>query len=141
MPTSRPDRSITGLFADMVLNFTALVRTEGELARAEIAEKISQIGAGLVLIVAGAVLLMPALVVLLEAAVAALNQTGLQPYWSSLAVGGGVLLVGFILAMIGISRLKPKRLIPNKTIHQLQEDAAAAKRQTRSTNNEYERAA
>ena len=92
------------------------------------------------MIIAGAVLLMPALVVLLEAAVAALEHTGLQSYWSALAVGGGVLLVGLTLTMIGISRLKPKRLIPNKTIHQLQEDAAAAKRQARS-DNEYQRAA
>ncbi len=140
MPTPRSDRSVTGVVADMVMNFTTLVRTEGELARAELAEKISQIGAGLVMIVAGAVLLMPALVILLEAAVAALEQTGLQPYWSALAVGGGVLLVGLILAMIGISRLNVKRLIPSKTIHQLREDAATAKRQARST-NEYERAA
>jgi Putative Actinobacterial Holin-X, holin superfamily III len=134
------DRSVTGILADLLMQFTTLLRTESELARAEITEKITSMGRGLVMIVAGAVLLMPALVILMEAGVTALEQTGLEPYWSALAVGGGVLIVGLILASIGVSRLNAKRLVPNKTIHQLQEDAAAAKRQARSE-HDYQRAA
>ncbi len=140
MATIRSERSITGLLTDLLMQFTTLVRTESELARAEISEKIGRMTAGLVMIVAGAVLLMPALVILLEAAVSGLERTGLAPYWSALAIGGGVLLVGLILTMIGVGRLNAKRLLPEKTIHQLQEDAAAARRQARK-DHEYQRAA
>ena len=50
-------------------------------------------------------------------------------------VGGCALVLGFVLAAIGISRLRVKSLIPNKTIQQLQRDAAAAKQQMR---NDYD---
>jgi steroid 5-alpha reductase family enzyme len=59
---------------------------------------------------------------------------------AALVVGGAVLLLGLILVMIGVSRLKARKLVPRKTIHQLQEDVSVAKRQVRS-DNEYERAA
>jgi hypothetical protein len=134
------DRSVTAVLADLLSQFTTLARTESELARAEITERLSKMVGGLVLVVAGAVLLIPALVILLQAAVAGLEQTGLEPYWSALAIGGGVFLIGIILTLIGTSRLKAKQLLPSKTIHQLQEDAAAARRQARS-DNDYQRAA
>ena len=140
MAASQSDRSITGILTDLLMQFTTLVRTEGELARTEISEKITQIVAALVMVIAGAVLLMPALVILLEAAVTGLETTGLAAYWSALAIGGGVFLTGLIVTLIGVSRLSAKRLLPNKTIHQLQEDVAAAKDQARR-GNDYQRAA
>ncbi len=87
---------------------------------------------GLGLIVGGAILLMPALVVLLEAAVAALVDNGIAPYWSALLVGGACLVLGLILLLIGVSRLRSGRLMPDKTIHQLQRDAATARSQART---------
>jgi hypothetical protein len=41
------------------------------------------------------------------------------------------LVLGFILVAIGLSRLRVTSLMPNKTIQQLQQDAAAAKQQMR----------
>ena len=140
MPVSTSSRSIPDILSDLLGQFTTLVRKEGELARTEMSEKVSQIAAGLVLVVIGAVLLMPALVVLLEAAVAALERTGMAPPSAALIVGGAVLLIGLILLMVGISRFKAKNLLPNKTINQLQEDASVAKRQVRADNG-YQRAA
>lgn len=140
MPASASSRSIPDILSDLITQFTVLVRKEGQLARAELSEKVNQVSAGLVLVVIGAVLLMPALVVLLEAAVAGLEQAGLAPYWSALIVGGVVLLIGFILLLIGINRLKAENLLPEKTINQLQEDAAMAKRQARMDDG-YQRAA
>jgi hypothetical protein len=40
-------------------------------------------------------------------------------------------VLGIVLVAIGLSRLRVKNLIPNKTIQQLQHDAAAAKQQMR----------
>jgi hypothetical protein len=42
--------------------------------------------------------------------------------------------------MVGIGQFKAKRLVPNRTIHQLQEDAAVAKHQVRR-DHDYQRAA
>ncbi len=140
MAASSSTRSIPDILSDLLTQFTTLVRKEGELARTEMSEKVGQVAAGLVLVMFGAVLLMPALVVLLEAAVAGLERAGIAPPWAALIVGGVVLVVGLILLMIGISRLKAKNLLPQKTIHQLQEDASVAKRQVR-TDDGYQRAA
>jgi hypothetical protein len=125
-------RTVPELFTSAVSQLADLARTEGQLARAEISEKMTLAANGLGLIVGGAILLMPALVVLLEAAVAALVDNGIAPYWAALIVGGAGLLLGLILLLIGVSRLRAGRLVPNKTIQQLQRDAATARSQVRS---------
>ena len=48
-------------------------------------------------------------------------------------IGGCALLLGFILVAIGASRLRVKALMPNKTIQQVQHDAATAKQQMRQS--------
>ena len=123
-------RSIPEIFTDVINQFTALLMKEGELARAEMSEKITQVAVGLGLIVGGSVLLTPALVILLQAGVSALitNNIVMEP-WAPLIVGGAVFLIGIILLLIGISRLKADALMPNKTIHQIQRDVSVAKQQ------------
>jgi Putative Actinobacterial Holin-X, holin superfamily III len=125
-------RSVPELFTSVVSQLADLVRTEGQLARAEISEKMTLAATGLGLIVGGAILLMPALVVLLEAAVAALVDNGIAPYWAALIVGGACFVLGLILLLIGVSWLRAGRLVPDKTIHQLQRDAATARSQVRT---------
>jgi Putative Actinobacterial Holin-X, holin superfamily III len=132
-----PGRSIPEIFTDVVAQLTTLLCKEGQLARVELSEKITQAGVGLGLVVGGAVLLIPALVILLQAAVAALvtsNTIG-EP-WSSLIVGGAALLIGLILASIGMSRLKARTLAPNRTIQQLQRDVSVARQQARAGNDQ-----
>jgi hypothetical protein len=125
-------RSIPEIFTDVINQFTALLMKEGELARTEMSEKITQVAVGLGLIVGGSVLLTPALVILLQAGVSALitNNIVMEP-WAPLIVGGAVFLIGIILLLIGISRLKADALMPNKTIHQIQRDVSVAKQQVR----------
>lgn len=123
-------RSIPEIFTDVVNQFTALLRKEGQLARTEMSEKITQVAAGLGLIVGGSVLLTPALVILLQAAVSALitNNVVKEP-WAPLIVGGAVFVIGIILLLIGLSRLKADALVPNRTIAQIQSDVRVAKQQ------------
>lgn len=125
-------RTVPELFTSVVSQLADLMRTEGQLARAEISEKMTLAATGLGLIVGGAILLMPALVVLLEAAVAALVDNGIAPYWSALVVGGACFVLGLILLLIGVSRLRAGKLVPDRTIHQLQRDAATARSQVRT---------
>jgi hypothetical protein len=134
-------RSVPEIFIDVINQVTTLMRKEGQLARAELAEKINQIGAGLGLVIGGAVLIMPGLVVLLEAGVAALQSTGMAPHWAALIVGGAVVVIGLLLVAIGVTRFKAKNLVPSKTIEQLQRDAAVAKDQMRRNHDSIERAA
>jgi membrane protein implicated in regulation of membrane protease activity len=129
-------RSIPDLFMDVVAQLATLLRKEGELARTELSEKVTQIATAMGLIVAGAVLLTPALVILLQAAVGALVNAGLSQPLAAVAIGGGVLIIGAILTAIGISRFKADRLVPHKTIHQLQRDVTVAKEQA---GTDYER--
>jgi hypothetical protein len=129
------NRSISTIVTDLLGQLATLMRKEGQLARVEMSEKISQVALGLALIIAGAVLLMPALVILLEAAVAGVMKAGFAAHWSALMVGGGVLLLGLIFALVGVNRLKAKNLMPNKTINQLQRDAAVAGQQMRQDND------
>jgi hypothetical protein len=134
-------RSISAILADLVSQFTTLLRTEGQLARAEMSEKLREIAVSVGLLVGGSVLLIPALVILLQAAVAALVAFGLAVGWASLAVGGVVLLIGLVLLAVGISRLKAQSLVPTKTIEQLQRDAALASHEIRNVHGTAERAA
>lgn len=132
-----PNRSIPEIFTDVVNQFTTLLRKEGQLARTEMSEKISQVAVGLGLIVGGSVLLTPALVILLQAGVSALitNDIVGEP-WAPLIVGGIVFLIGIILLLVGMSRLRAETLMPNKTIHQIQSDVSVAKRQVRETHDQ-----
>jgi hypothetical protein len=134
-------RSIPEIFTDVVNQFTTLLRKEGELARTEMSEKITQVAVGLGLIVGGSVLLTPALVILLQAGVSTLitNNIVREP-WAALIVGGAVFLIGIILLLVGMSRLKADALVPNKTIRQVQSDVRVAKQQGRE-NYDQQRAA
>ena len=134
-------RSIPEIFIDVVNQATTLMRKEGQLARAELSEKVSQIAGGLGLVIGGAVLIMPGLVVLLEAGVAALQSTGLAPHWGALIVGGAVVVVGLILVAIGAMRFKAGNLVPSKTMNQLQRDATVAKDHMRRNHDSIDRAA
>jgi hypothetical protein len=69
-----------------------------------------------------------------------LEEARFQPTAAALIAGGAALLIGIILLLVGINRLKIENLVPNKTIHQIQEDASVAKQQLRS-DHEHQRAA
>jgi uncharacterized membrane protein YqgA involved in biofilm formation len=128
MAVPNAQRSVPEIISDLFGQLTTLLRKEAQLARAEMSENIASVGRGLGLTIAGAVLLIPALVILLQAGVAALiDAYHLASYWSALIVGGGVLIIGVILLLAGISRLKLENIMPDRTVHQLQRDAVVAK--------------
>ena len=119
-------RSIPDIVASLIRQITGLIRNEGQLARAELSEKIDKLTGAAIMIGAGAVLLLPALVILLQAAVAALIDAGWNAAVAALVVGVAVLAIGGILVAIGVGRLKSVSLVPDKTIRQLQQDVAVA---------------
>jgi lysylphosphatidylglycerol synthetase-like protein (DUF2156 family) len=129
-------RPIPEIFTDLIAQLTMLVRKEGQLARTEVSEKLSRMLTGMALVLFGAVLLIPALVILLQAAMAGLVQQGMDPATASLIVGGAALVIGIVIALIGWSFVKPSALVPDKTIDQLQRDAAVAKHAASATSRQ-----
>jgi hypothetical protein len=131
MTGTRLNRPIFDIIGDAAQNLTNLVRAESRLARAEVAENIGRAGAGVGMMAFGAILAIPALVVLLEAAVAALISSGMSAAVAAVIVGGVALLIGLVLLMVGMRRLKAASLVPDRTIHQLQRDATMATQEAR----------
>jgi len=123
-----PDqRSFSELVSDALTQMTALVRNEIQLARTEMAEKVSQASIGVGMLVASAGVAIAVLVVLLLAIAALLAAAGL-PIWVaallSAIIGAGL---SAALAWAGVKRLKADALTPKRTIEQLQRDKLAAK--------------
>jgi hypothetical protein len=133
-------RTVVDIVRDLYIEISTLLRKEGQLARAEISEKLDQALRGLGFIVAGAVLLIPALVVLLGAAVAAMIDHGIGAANAAVIVGGVTLLVGLGLAALGIRAIKIEQLKPTRTIEHVQRDVSLAKNELRH-DHEIKRAA
>jgi hypothetical protein len=128
LPSSR---SIPDLVSDAFAQLAKLIGNEFELARAELADKISQVGRAAALIGAGAVIMMPALVLLLFAVAAALIKSGFSEPVSYLITGVGAALVSAALIATGLNRLSGDALKPSVTLDQVQRDKIAVKEMVR----------
>lgn len=123
MAFERSQRSIPDIFADLMRNAASLVRKEGQLARAEVSEKIGEATTGSAMIVGAAIVIIPALVVLFNAGVSGLTEAGWSTSTASLLVGGLAFVVGAGLGLYGLSFLSAEHLYPKRTIRQAQSAA------------------
>ena len=130
----KDDRSFGQLLADLSSETTTLVRREIELAKAEISEKVTQVGLAVAALAAGGLVLFAGFLVLLDAAVYGLGRV-LEPYgWPALAaliVAIATMVVGLIILMIGKSSLKSENLSPRRTAESLRRDTQLLKEQVR----------
>lgn len=117
----RANRSLAGLFADLARDITGLVRTELEMAKTEVGEKVGQAAGGAAFIAAGGFIAFAGLLVLLACAVLALSLV-VKPWLAALIVGVVVVGIGVVLMLMGRSRLRPENLQPNRTMETLRED-------------------
>lgn len=126
MESVREDRSITQLFGDSISELRKLVQNEIDLARAEVAEKVSLGTAAAKFIVAGAMLLIPGIVLVLLAAASELVALGLSQPLAYLCSGLGALIIAAVLMWAGMSRLSASSLTPSATLEQIRQDKAMA---------------
>jgi hypothetical protein len=140
MAFTRYERSIPEIIGDLFGQMGALLRKEGQLARAELSEKLNEAGLGVGLIAGGAVLAIPALVLLLDAASLALVASGLSPTISAVIVGGVALVLAAVLVVVGMSRLKVERLTPKRTLRQLRKDADLTMQRLKANGHDQQRA-
>jgi len=135
-------RSVPQLLSDLARELTTLFRKEGQLIRAELSEKASQLVVGLGEAAAGAICLLVSLNVLAGALVVAIARIGsnhaadpaIQD--SGIGLGWASLIVGVLLAVIGAILLKRgasnmSNLTPERSVNQVSQDANLVKEQVR----------
>ena len=131
MALSNDLNAIPRLFGDAGEQLGKLVQNEVQLARAELAQKMTQASIGAAYVTGAAILSIPVLVVLLIAMALWLTQLGLSPVVAHLAAAACGAVISVILAMVGMSHLKPENLKPKVTMQQVERDITTAKEMAR----------
>ena len=127
MPSRASTRPIASLMTDVASDMAYLVQTEFRLARAEVAEKATMAANAGVFLAAGAAVLILGLAALLFDIARWLAVAGLPYEWALLLVALVTLVVGGVLVLAGMNRMKAEALIPNRTLAQVREDYVVAK--------------
>ncbi|NLT67063.1 MAG: phage holin family protein [Acidobacteria bacterium] len=117
------------LLARLASASAGLVRDEIDLAKQEVREKVQSLRTGSIILAIGVLFAIIAILTLTAALVIGIgNAIGYG--WASLAVGIAAAIIGGILALIGLSKLKKTNLKPVQTINSLKEDREWLKRMT-----------
>jgi len=119
-------RSLGSLLKSLSQEVATLLSKESELARAELRDKLDQVGSGASELGAGALVTFAGFLVLLASAVLGLRFV--MPLWlGALVVGGTVFLIGLLLLARARSNLKAENLTPDRTLHSMQRDVDLAR--------------
>jgi hypothetical protein len=130
MATPPDDKSFSELISTGLEQLSALFRSEIQLAKAEMAKKATNAGMAIGLLVGGVAFAMATLVMLLTTIAMFLVQAGLGAGIAFLLATIIGAAVAAILVSAGIKKLKSETLVPERTVHQIQMDAQAAKGNT-----------
>ena len=115
------DRSIGDLVRSLMEDVSALIRGEIELAKLEMRESASKLGAGGALIAVAAVLALFAVGFLLVTLAVLLSLV--MPMWAAtLCVAIALLVVAVILAAVGREKLEGARFHPGSAIESVRDD-------------------
>lgn len=125
MPEPEKHTSLGQLVEQISEQASRLVRAEIALAKAELTEKATKSGIGIGLLVFGLLVLVYAVGVLLLAAVYGLGTV--WPMWlSALAIGGFMLLVTAVLALVGVQLLQKAATKP-ESVQRVKDDITSIK--------------
>lgn len=127
MSTKTDVRAISHLLGDALSQFAKLFQNEVDLAKAELGEKVQQIGGAVGFIAAGAVLVVPAIVMALFALSAALIAGGWSQPVAYLISAIVAAVLAAILFAVGMNRLDARHLAPRETLRQLEKDKDTVK--------------
>ena len=126
-PNTTPERTLGQLVADATQDVSTIVRSEIDLAKAEITADAKQAGKGAGMFAGAGVMGFLGVVLILFAVVYGLVAAGLPVWLSFLIVAILLFVVAGILALVGkkaVSKVKGK---PERTIVTTQETIAAIK--------------
>src|SRR5262245_48889088 len=126
MRETEPRNGLRELVWSLAGDASDLVRGEIALSRAEAGQKIDRVVAGLISLVGAMLLAYAGLVIVLFAGAQALTRV--LPDWAaSLIVGGVVLIIGVILALLARKALTLSAMVPERTIRNVQADTRVIK--------------
>lgn len=114
--------SAAGLLSRLLADFTALVRNEIALAKAEFSEAASSVKAGFAALVIAAVVLLAGSLTLLAAAVLVLAEI-MEPWLAALIVGVALAIAGAVLLQSAKKKLQPSNLDMGRTRTAVRSDA------------------
>jgi uncharacterized membrane protein YqjE len=125
------DRSIGELFSDLSQQTADLIRQEMRLAKAELSEKLADVGRHAMMIGAAAVLGLAAVMTVAATIVLLLIQLGVVPWVAAAITAVALGVLAFVLAQSSLSALRKKNIAPVETMHSLKETTQWLKHQTR----------
>jgi len=115
-------RPIGHLLTDVVNEVTGLMQTELRLIKAEMNEKVGKLANGGVLLGVAAVCLIAGVGIAFLAVTEWLIVAGLAREWSLTIVALAALVIGGLIAMRGISKIKSTEMMPERSLHQMRQD-------------------
>jgi amino acid transporter len=131
MDVPRMDRSLGELFSDLSQQTSELIRQEMRLAKAELSEKLSDVGRHAAMIAAAAVFGLAAMMAVTAGIVLLLVELGVAPWLAAVITAALMGVVAFLLAQSGITALRKKNIAPVETMHSLKETTQWLKNGTR----------
>ena len=131
MDVPRIDRSLGELFSDLSQQTADLIRQELRLAKAELSEKLSDVGRHAMMIGVAAAFGLAAVVTIAAAITLLLIEVGVVAWLAAAITAAGMGLTAYLLAQSGISALRKKSIAPVETIHSLKETTQWLKNGTR----------
>ena len=131
MSTQSDLGTISTFLGDALSQSAKLVQNEVDLAKAELGEKVQQIGWAIGFFAAAAVLVIPALVMALFALATTLMEAGWSQPSSYLVSAVVAAAVAGALFAVGLNRLDARNLAPRETMSQLEKDKASVKEMVR----------
>jgi hypothetical protein len=129
-PQLADNRSLISLFMDLFRETSTLVHHEAQLAKAEMSEKVSEVGKGIAAIAIGGAILFAGFIILLIAASNGLAMMLPEEHANWLApliVGLAVMVLGFIALAMGKRELSASNLQPSRTLDSLRRDTELVK--------------
>lgn len=127
MSGGTPETPMRTILADILARITVLLRKELDLARSEVSQNLNRAAFGAGMVCVAAILALTALNVLAIAAVIALQASGMDMAWASVAVGLIVLLAAIVLCVIGLRRMKLGALAPTRAEREMRRTVETVK--------------
>ena len=128
--TPQNERSLMALFSDLLRETSTLVHNEAELAKAEISDKVSQVGHGLTELAVGGLIVFAGFIITLIAianGLAHILPPEVADWLAPLIVGLVVMVLGYLALMRGRRNVKPENLAPERTMESMRRDAQMLK--------------
>ena len=125
-PADSP-KSTGEMMSDILSNVSNLVRTEVDLARAEMAASLNKAVVAVASMAVALILAIAGLNVLAAALVALAIRAGLTPAWATVVVGLGLLIIAAAIFLSAKSALTQIGFVPTRAARGIGRDAATIK--------------